>query len=286
MCCHALRQKDVKNIIAVMTGDWVQLVLTDTTGEKSKKLAYSIRDDLDKDKSAGGHKYAIDSYQLFMDTIASHPNANGSRSSLSGGSIAGIILGIFIFLIIVAAIVVIFVYRRTGRPLPSLPSMPSLDSVPGLSRIPGLRGRRVTARTGSGTPRTAAHVDPGFANPMYDNSPLDDDFVVREMEMVGSIQEEQPTFESSSNKGFQNPLYGKDGGFKDPTKVDTPGDEATTSGLAITPSSGASPGPTAKETSGRRGKKAGATPASTAADASGMILDFSDTDALNTDSTI
>ncbi|GFR67528.1 protein amnionless-like [Elysia marginata] len=107
-------QKDVNNIIAVMTGDWVQLVLSDTTGENSKKLAASIRDDLNKDLADGGHKYAIKGFQLFMETIAPDVSSQPSTSSLSGGSIAAIVICIIILLIIVGVVLVVFVYRRTG----------------------------------------------------------------------------------------------------------------------------------------------------------------------------
>ncbi|RUS91274.1 hypothetical protein EGW08_000986 [Elysia chlorotica] len=283
------KQKDVTSIVAVMTGNWLQLVLTDSNGENSSKMAQSIKEDFNKDFTAGGHKYAIDHYQLFLATIEPSPHNRKSSSSLSGGSIAGIVFGVLIFLIVIALIVGVFTFRRTGRPnLPNLPRMPALHSVPGLNRIPGLRGRRATPRGDSGTPRTAAHVDPGFANPMYDNSPLDDDFTMREMDVVANIKEEQPTFDTSK-KGFQNPLFSKSKtgskAFKEPSKVDTPGDEATSSGVAVTPTSGASPGPGAHGKAGK-GKKGKALTPVADAEASGMILDFSDTDALNTDSTI
>ncbi|GFR67534.1 hypothetical protein ElyMa_002000800 [Elysia marginata] len=170
--------------------------------------------------------------------------------------------------------------------MPSMPSLPSLGSVPGLNRIPGMRRRRWGPQGSSGAPQTASHVDPGFANPMYDNTPLDDDFVMKEMEMIGSIREEQPTFEASS-KGFQNPLYGKPktSGFKDPSKVDTPGDEATVSGVATTPSSGAAHDSSSSKDKASS-KRSAAAAQSTDTDAANIILDFSDTAALNSDSTI
>lgn len=285
-------QKDVTNIISVMTGDWVQLFLTDTTGESSKKVAYAVRDAFDADIKDHGIKYAIDGYKLFIETTAHNPNSKQSTaSSLSGGSVAGIVISLLLFLIIVGIIVIVLVFRRTGRPLPRLPSLPSLppmSSVPGLNRISfsGLRGRRVASRGASGQPRTAAHVDPGFANPMYDSSPLDDDFVIKEMEMISNIKEEQPAFETN-RQGFQNPLYGNT-----KTDGDTPGDDATTSGHASMPSFGASTGKVATNDSASKvkasAKKSNATPVQTAkdVDAGNLIVDFSDTAALHSDSAI
>ncbi|GFN99041.1 low-density lipoprotein receptor-related protein 2 [Plakobranchus ocellatus] len=225
----------------------------------------------------GGHKYKVDRCELALASKGPPPLAGHTGSSLSGGSIAGIIFGIIIALIIIAFIVVVFVYRRNGRPLPTLPTLPNMPRIPGL-RI--LNGRRVTSRDSS-VPKTASHVDPGFANPMYDTAPIDDDFTMKEMDVVGSIKYDQPTFDSSG-PGFQNPLYANTGTshFKDPSKADTPGDEATTSGIAATPTSGsgASPGPKAATT-------ADSSSNSNKQPATGILLDFA-TDSQGTDSTI
>lgn len=61
-------------------------------------------------------------------------------------------------------------YFRREIPI-NLPKLPSVN-IPSLPRIP-VRLHRSTARAPA-QPQTAAHIDPGFANPLYDTSPFDD----------------------------------------------------------------------------------------------------------------
>jgi hypothetical protein len=198
--------------------------------------------DLNNDVAHRGHEYAIDGVKVSFVTDTSKPShsANtGAGAEMTGGSIAGLVLGILVIIILIVVVVVFFVSRKSGKriPMPTfhLPSAPNLRGFP--RRVP-----RATARVLPGAfhqPHTASHIDPGFANPLYDSSPFDDgNFVMKEMEMIAATSEEQPTFEVPEG-GFQNPLFGSSGASKysDPTSAGQAPGTTTTAGKTPTTTS-------------------------------------------------
>lgn len=237
------RDQDINTTVSMTSEGWIQVVLTDLTGEKSVALAKRIKTDMDTDIKEGGHKYAIDAVQLSVSTgVVQDP---GALTGYTDGAIAGIVFAGILGLVIIIAIIVLATFKKRGRTL----SMPKMADMPTLPRFPR-RAPKATARVLPGVfsqPHTAPHIDPGFANPLYDTSPFDDGNVVfKEMNLIGSPGDQQPTFDVS-DRGFNNPLYGAQGTlYSDPSTADD-AEEGTSSqrkiGVAVTPASGASLGP-------------------------------------------
>uniref|UniRef100_A0A0B7AXU5 Protein amnionless n=1 Tax=Arion vulgaris TaxID=1028688 RepID=A0A0B7AXU5_9EUPU len=241
------------NLTSSVTGEgWVQVVLTDLTGKKSALFAKFLLQEFNKDLASGGHEYAIDGVQLSLATNQVEPShSEHTGVAMSGGSIAGIVFGVLFIIIIIAVVVVLVIFRRTGRKIPvpnmhnfQLPSMPVFPSFP-------RRGHRATARVIPGVfsqPHTASHIDPGFANPLYDSSPFDDgNTTMKEMDVFSGSIEEQPTFDISEG-GFQNPLFGTSGAsvFADPSDVQQQPDDSVSGRKGVTViSSGRTSDPTA-----------------------------------------
>ncbi|CAG5134999.1 unnamed protein product [Candidula unifasciata] len=226
--------QDGVNVTFSLTSEgWVQVALNDVTGEKSSSLAKLLQTEFNNDLASGGHTYAIDAVRLSFATDTSEPAHSAQRAEpMTSGSIAGIVVGVIAVIIVVIIVVVVFIFRRTGRELPVI-KMPSIH-LPAMPTMPSLPrwGPRLRAGPSPGLsqPHTAPHVDPGFANPLYDTSPFDDgNYHMKEMELIGTSLEEQPTFDVSEG-GFHNPLYGTAGVspymFSDPSSVEEPSAEA------------------------------------------------------------
>ncbi|BFZ12286.1 hypothetical protein BsWGS_15325 [Bradybaena similaris] len=211
----AAAEDGVNATITLTSEGLVQVTLTDVTGEKSSALAKLMLAEFKKDLASGGHIYAIDAALLSLQTDTSeHSHSAQTVEPMSSGSIAGIIFGVIAVIIVIIIIVVIFIFRRTGREF-QIPKMPSvhLPAMPTMPRLPrwGAWSRAGPAPGRFSQPHTASHVDPGFANPLYDTSPFDDgNKNMKEMELIVASMEEQPTFDVSEG-GFHNPLYGTTG---------------------------------------------------------------------------
>ncbi|XP_059145356.1 protein amnionless-like [Physella acuta] len=205
----------VKLYTSLTNEGWVQVVLSDSDQVKSLQWAAVLRDALKTDINSGSHVFAIDH---MIDNYGEPytppgPDQHTGDQSLTTVSLAGIILGVIVGVLLIITIIVVFVFRVSGRGL-FLPSMPR-----------------------STQPRTAAHIDPGFANPLFDVSPLDDgNAVFREMELIGTSQDDQPTFDVTAK---ENPLYVTTKSlFRDASASDDPPPHR---GVAVTSTSGTIP---------------------------------------------
>ncbi|XP_050404362.2 protein amnionless isoform X2 [Patella vulgata] len=188
----------------------VQLVIRDKTGEVSTKTAMDIKNDMDKDLSQGGHKYAISSVSLAVSGAGIGPNGpSANTGKLGGGGITGIVIGIMI----AVAIVLLVLYllnennRRNLRNRMSRLTQPTSNVTMGggnpiTRRIQTLRhnfNRGDDDLHSIGT--ELGTINTSFENQMY-GEPLDDRNI---QDFHLSLSETQPaTFDSS---GFDNPLY-------------------------------------------------------------------------------
>ncbi|ESO98279.1 hypothetical protein LOTGIDRAFT_159075 [Lottia gigantea] len=176
----------------------VQIVMKDKTGETSSKIAKTIKADMDKDLSNGGHKYAISVVSLAVSGSAtSGPGSTSAHTgggNLSGGSVAAIIL---IVVIIIPLICLVGFYMWSRHHNSRNVVTTQVDKV--LNNIQSIR-RRADDRAQL-TMTELGPVQTSFANEMY-GAPLDD-MNIQDFNL--SLSETQPSFDRS---GFDNPLYG------------------------------------------------------------------------------
>ncbi|XP_033736051.1 protein amnionless-like isoform X2 [Pecten maximus] len=222
--------KDVKYIVSKMSDGHVQVVLYDVSGDASIQVGGQMKADLDND-NAGGFKYAIRSVSMETSKGSRLNPTHGAQTSsglaMSGGEIAGIVVGLAIVLLICLFLGTIFYRRKTRGPddvafkmfdkisfKPSFPK-PRLEVPPSFSfRFGG----------SSNTPETIGAQSQGFDNPMYGSNPLSNEKPLDLEMMPTSLQlpevEEQPTYDTGL--GFDNPLYEnvESAMFSDPTNVD------------------------------------------------------------------
>ncbi|XP_060067105.1 protein amnionless-like [Ylistrum balloti] len=222
------KYKDVQYIVSKMSDGHVQIVLSDVSGDLSIKAGKQMKSDLDNDNS-GRFIYAIRS--VSMETSSGLNPTHGaqtSRLAMSGGEIAGIVVGLLIVLLISIFLGTLFYRRKTRGPddiafkmfdrISFKPSFhkPRLEVPPSFSyRFGG----------SSVTPETVGAQSQGFDNPMYGNNPLSNEKPLDLEMMPTSLQlpevEEQPSYDNGL--GFDNPLYEnvqESAMFSDPTDVD------------------------------------------------------------------
>ncbi|KAH9523071.1 hypothetical protein Btru_065667 [Bulinus truncatus] len=189
---------DVLLATSITYDNWVQLVLTDPTGEKSLKLGKEIEKELLLDLDQGGHEYSIDAMTMTSGSPIK-PSAQQSQQLLKTSEITGIAVAVVGVFLIGVCIAIFLMYRGSGGKM----------TLPGLGNLARLFSRRIPRPTAHVMPGvfTASHIDPGFANPMYDRSSIHDEKVVfREMKVMG-LADDVATFDIS-DKGFDNPMYG------------------------------------------------------------------------------
>lgn len=130
-------------VIPYETGHEIQVVLLDQNTE-SGALAEALARDILKDIHDQGSHLGIDSAEFRASSGASSSDVPG----MSGGAVAGVVLGILAVVAILALIVVL--YHRQG--LPRMPRLPSLNRWKKESEVGDLGGP----------------IDHGFDNPMFE----------------------------------------------------------------------------------------------------------------------
>ncbi|KAK0059920.1 protein amnionless, partial [Biomphalaria pfeifferi] len=199
---------------SITSDNFVQLLLTDTTGDLSKDIGRQIEADLQQDIQLGGLIFNVKELTV---SFGSPVYSTQRGHILNTREITGISVAVVAVVIGTITVIILIVCKNQGLKI----TMPKLSDLPRLPRFPS-KGPRPTAHVTPGfffQPHTSPHIDPGFANPLYDTAtPLDDNVVFKEMKVMG-LSEELPTFDTS-DRGFQNPMYGVEQPLSDPTSVD------------------------------------------------------------------
>ncbi|XP_069117898.1 protein amnionless-like [Argopecten irradians] len=233
------KYKDVQYIVSKMSDGHIQIVLSDTSGDASIQAGKEMKTDLDND-NAGGFKYAIRSVSMRTSKGSrqnpAHSAQTASGIAMSGGEIAGIVVGLLIVVLICLFLGTLFYclflgtlfYRRKTRGpddiafkmfdrisfKPSFPK-PRLEVPPSFSFSFGGSPH---------VPETVGGQSQGFDNPMYGSNPLSNEKPLDLEMMPTSLQlsevEEQPSYDNGL--GFDNPLYEnvESSMFSDPTDAD------------------------------------------------------------------
>lgn len=218
--------KDVQFVITRTSNDTIQMVLTGPHGGlQSIQVATLMKTDIDQDILSGGFKYSLRKITFQQSGAPTHQPSTGARTGNkdggSGGETAGIVIGV---LVVIAAILagLYFLYRKRSNTEVSRFKM--FDRIPfrrTLKRpqvmVPPFFGRRFRSE-----PETVEPSHQGFDNPIYGNTPIDNEKPM-DLELMPQPLEsqQQPTFDTS---GFDNPLYDtyvQESPFSDPTTIES-----------------------------------------------------------------
>ncbi|XP_041354205.1 protein amnionless-like [Gigantopelta aegis] len=142
------------------------------------------------------------------------PLSQTGGKGMSGGSVAGLVIGLLLLFTIIAFIGFYLYRRKMGRPIYAQEYLDAFNPRTLLSR-----GSQVFRTSGRRQPERTVS-DSGFPNPLYGTSEMFSRTEMPPMELMPV--EEQPTFDVS-DAGFNNPLYGTVGKqepqYQDPSHI-------------------------------------------------------------------